>query len=287
MSFLTESLRTFLAPAPDLGRGLHEARVISVTTRKGGVGKTTVSLNLAATLAREFHRKVLLVDVDPQGHARKSCWGLTAGGSPANLSQLLLDRKRELIEAAAPTAMDDLYLVSADEGLNEAENLLSTRIGKEFILRNTLRLTRTHFDYIVLDTPPNLGNLTLNALVAADYCLLPLDLSALALQGAEDIMEALDTIDERLGHHVDLLGVVINRYDKRLTRVNDAILARLRERFGAAVIERFIPSSSAVARAQMAGRPLLEFEPDAPVTCAFHDLARDVLDRVGDTVSRT
>jgi chromosome partitioning protein len=280
MGFLSQGIRSILNQGPGIVPGTRYARVISITTRKGGVGKTTVSLNLAATLATRFDKKVLLVDLDPQGHARQASHALAAAGSANGLSELMLDKKRELLEAVVPTALDNLYMVYADAGLNEAENLMNARIGKEFILRNMLRVSRTHFDLILLDTPPNLGNLTVNGLAAADYCLLPMDLSALALRGIEDILDAIETIDDRLGHQVDVLGLVINRFDKRLTRVNQPILEELERRWGDAVLPRFIPSASAVAKAQMDGRPLIEYDPGGAASQAFEGLAEEVLRRM-------
>lgn len=281
MGFLSEGIRTLLNNTPTIVPGSRFARVISVTTRKGGVGKTTVSLNLAAALAEDYGKKVLLVDLDPQGHTRTSTHAMTSGSPEENFSTLLLDRKRELIEAAVPSSFDHLYMVHADDGLNEAENLLSTRMGKEFSLRNMLRLTRTHFDIIILDTPPNLGNLTIAGLAAADFCLLPLDLSPLALQGIDDILDAMDTMEEQLGHHVDLLGLVVNRFDKRLKNVNESILGELEARFGDAVMRAYIPSSSAVSKAQLAGQPLISHDPKGRATKAFNELAADVLRRIG------
>jgi chromosome partitioning protein len=281
MGLFAEGIRTLLQTGPSLAPGNRFARVVGITTRKGGVGKTTLSLNLAATLASEFHKKVLLVDLDPQGHAKASSRSLAQGAAAVPFSELLLDRKRELLEAVVPTALDNLYMVHADDGLNDAEGLLSTKIGKEFTLRNLLRITRTHFDLILLDTPPNLGNLTVAALVASDFCLLPLDLSSLALQGVEDILEAIETIEDRLGHQLSLAGLVVNRFDKRLSTVNAPIQAELARRYGDAVLGACIPSTSAIQKAQFNGLPLVQYDPKSTAAEAFRTLAREVLARIG------
>ncbi len=281
MGLFAEAIGTLLQTGPSLVPGTRFARVVGITTRKGGVGKTTLSLNLAAVLAAEFGKKVLLVDLDPQGHAKASSRGLAQGSAAVPFSELLLDRKRELLEAVVPTAIDNLYMVHADEGLNDAEGLLSTKIGKEFTLRNLLRITRTHFDLILLDTPPNLGNLTVAGLVASDFCLLPLDLSSLALQGVEDILEAMETIEDRLGHQLSVAGMVINRLDKRLSTVNAPVLAELTKRYGDAVLGTTIPSTSTVQKAQLDGRPVVQYDPKSPAADSFRALAREVLSRLG------
>lgn len=281
MGLFAEGIRTLLQTGPSLAPGNRFARVVAITTRKGGVGKTTLSLNLAAMLAEEFGKKVLLVDLDPQGHAKVSSRSLAQGAAAVPFSELLLDRKRELLEAVVPTAIDNLYMVHADDGLNDAESLLSTKIGKEFTLRNLLRITRTHFDLILLDTPPNLGNLTVAGLVASDFCLLPLDLSSLALQGVEDILEAIETIEDRLGHQLSLAGLVVNRLDKRLSTVNAPILAELSKRYGDAVLGACIPSTSTVQKAQLDGRPIVQYDPKSAAAEAFRALAREVLTRIG------
>ena len=179
-----------LQDAPRRPLGNRKAMVLAVSAQKGGVGKTTTSVSLAAALARFHGLRVLLVDLDPQGHVTTSLrTAVRPGGGP--LSKVLLDDRRqgEVMDVAASTGIPNLYLTPFDDNLASTEDLMSTRIGKEFILKESLEATRTHYDVIVLDCPPNLGSLTLNALVAADQVLIPCDPSPLALTGVAALVE--------------------------------------------------------------------------------------------------
>ena len=125
-----------------------------------------------------------------------------------------------------------------------------------------MKVTRTHYDVIVIDCPPNLGNLTLNALMASDSVLIPCDMSVLSLEGVSDILETVDTLDESLGHNLRVLGILRTRFDRRNQKVNQTVESSLKERHGALVLNTRIPVNTRLSQAQNAGQPIFQFDPD-------------------------
>lgn len=276
---LRAGLRRLTAPVAETPRhpdGGRKATVIAIATRKGGVGKTTTSVALAAALARFHGRRVLLVDLDPQGHVTTALKTIVAPtGTP--LSQVLLgDRGSEVLDAISPTSIPNLWVTPYDPNLAAAEDILGSRIGKEMVLRDALRITRTHFDVIVLDCPPNLGNLSLNGLVAADRVLVPCDPSPLALNGVHALVDAIETIAARLNPDLDVMGVLLTRVDGRNTTVNDAIVKEIEKTYGHALMPVRIGVNSDLAKAQMEGRDIFAFAPDSRGAAQYRDLADHV-----------
>lgn len=240
--------------------GSRRARVVAVATQKGGVGKTTTSISLAAGLARFHNKKVLLIDLDPQGHVTTSleCQVCAGGGS---ISSVLTDTasRRDVIEIVTNTTIPNLSVTPYDSALAQTEDMIGTRIGKEFVLRDALRAARTHFDVIIIDCPPNLGNLTVNGLVAADEVLIPCDPSPLALHGVHSVIETISTIAARLNPDIDILGVLMTRVDGRNRTLNEAVLEAVKQEFGEALLPVEIGICSALAKAQMEGKDVYEF----------------------------
>jgi chromosome partitioning protein len=275
-----------LTAVPDVqprhARGNRKATVLAVAARKGGVGKTTTSVNLAAALARFHHQRVLLIDLDPQNHVNTALASqILPGGAP--LSRVLLaDKAGEVIDAVAPTQIPNLYVTAMDPNLGSAEDLLGTKIGKEFVLRDALQVTRTHYDWIVIDCPPNLGNLALNGLVAADQVLIPCDPSPLALKGVEALVGTIETLSNRLNPEIDLLGIVLTRVDGRNLTVNEAIVGDIEAAFGPALVPVRIGVSTSLSKAQMTGQDIFEFEPEGRSASQYRDLADHVLAAVFD-----
>ena len=228
-NLLKVGLRRFVSAAQELHPiGDRHATIIAVAAQKGGVGKTTTSVSLAAALARYHGKRVLLVDLDPQGHVATALSDqVRPGGTP--LSRVLEDeRGGEVLDCVASTEIDGLDVTPLDPRLAACEDLLGTRIGKEFILRDKLKITRTHYDVIILDCPPNQGNLALNGLVAADQVIIPCDPSPLALKGVQTLVGTVSTVAARLNPDIDVLGVLLTRVDGRNTTLNDAITEEIR-----------------------------------------------------------
>jgi len=276
---LSDRLKHLAGLADEPGR--TKARVIAVAAQKGGVGKTTTAVNLAVALARFANQRTLLVDLDGQGHVATSLSSMYEDGSPVSLSDVLLGHGRDLLEIVHPTRIDLLSVTPSDKGLASAEGVLAGRIGKEFLLRGALRKARERFDVILLDCPPNLGNLTLNGLMAADACLVPCDMSVLAMAGVADLLAVVETLQYRLDHHVQVLGVLPTRVDRRNVKVTESVLKGLQETYGDLLMETRIPVSSALARAQMQGVPVFDFDPAASGAVAYRALSDEVVARLG------
>jgi len=259
-NLIKSGLRRLVAQQPRHAVGDRHATVLAIAAQKGGVGKTTTSVSLAAALARYHDRRVLLLDLDPQGHVNAALKKQVRPGG-GDLSSVLTDDGdgREVMEITTSTTLPGLHVTPLDPHLAHAEDLLGTRIGKEFILRDALRVTRTHYDVIVIDCPPNLGNLTLNALVAADQVLIPCDPSPLAVSGVNALVRTISTIAIRLNPEVDVMGILLTRVDGRNTTLNDAVLNEITSTYGDALLPVHIGISSDLAKAQLEGRDVFDF----------------------------
>jgi len=245
------------------------------------VGKTTSAVNLAATLAMEHDLKVLLVDMDAQGHCSSSLHKELRGVCGEPLGEILLGKKRDVQEIALPTRVPGMWITPSDKDLSNTETVMSGRIGKELILRSALRLARTHYDVIIVDCPPNLGTLTVNALVAADQVLIPCDMSILALEGVDDIYDTLETLDENLGHELRVLGILRTRVDKRNQRVNARIEAALSTRYARDLLKTSIPVNTRLAQAQAEGTPVSRYDGSCAGSISYGELASELLPKLG------
>ncbi len=269
-----------LAGTPVVRRpvGDLQATVLAVATQKGGVGKTTTSVNLAAAMARFHHKKVLLLDLDPQGHVARALQAQIRPGK-GGLSDVLLDDsgEREVIDVVTRTDIPGLSVTPPDPGLRAAEDLLASRIGKEFVLRDALRTTRTWYDVIIVDCPPNLGNLSINGLVAADQVLIPCDPSPLALSGVEGLVSTIEQVAGRLNPAIDVLGILLTRVDGRNSKLNAAVDDEIVGRLGDAVLPVRIGVNSSLAQAQQEGQDIFAFDPESRGARQYRELADHVL----------
>lgn len=278
---ISHGLKRLVKPETTYPSGDRDARVIAVATVKGGVGKTTTAVNLSAALARLHGARVLLIDLDAQGHCSASLAAhMPAGAQRTPVSDILLaDKRLEVLDSAQPSGLPNLDLTPADPGLAEAEGRLSQKIGKERLLRDALNITRSHYDYIIIDCPPNKGNLTVNGLVAADRVLIPTDLSALSVQGADELIGTVVTVNDRLSADLDILGVVLTRVDGRTRSVNDEILAQIEDAWADVLLGTRIGINSAIAHAQIEGKTIFEFDPRSRGAAHYEALASEVVER--------
>jgi len=268
------------APQKTLPRGDRQAQVIAVAAQKGGVGKTTTCAALGAALARFHDKRVLVVDLDPQCHVNLALREQVLLGGGA-LSDLLIEPgPMEVEDIVTETTVQGMFLTPADPCLAQAEDRMASRIGKELVLKSALEITRSHYDIILIDCPPNVGTLTVNALAAADHVLIPSNPAALAVAGVAGLMGTVAEVRGQLNPQLDVLGVVLTRLDGRNTRSNDAVLELVRESWGELLLPVQIGINEALAQAQLAGRDIYDFDPSSRGAEQYRELASIVLERM-------
>ncbi len=260
--------------------GAGEGTCIAVAAQKGGVGKTTTAVHLAASLAEDHQLEVLLIDLDNQGHVASSLRAHLRSGAAQTVSSVLLGRDLDLMAAVVPTNIPHLSVTGADRQLSNTEAQLASRIGRELLLRRALRSARRRFDVIILDCPPNLGLLTLNGLVAAERVLVPCDLSILSLEGVDDLMTTLGNLDTMLGRAPELLGLVHTRVDRRNKRQNATIRSAVAERYAGHVLATEIGVNTDISGAQLVGKTIFAAYPNARGADDYRALADEVVSRI-------
>ncbi len=260
-------------------RGDRPGRAIAVCSVKGGVGKTTTAVNLAAALSLGKKTQVLLVDADPQGHA-SGCLSGMATSTGKGLADLLGERGADLSEVVVETERPSLHLVPSGAGLQAAEQALATRIGRETVLRGLLDVPRTRYDYVVVDCPPSLSLLAVGALVAADGVLVPCEPTPLAICGLGSLIEGLADVRERLNPSLALLGVLQTRVDGRNRRQNAEAEEALRATVGDHLLTVAISTSTDLARARTSGVPTVLGRPTSRAAEQHVELARAIRKRM-------
>jgi len=286
MSLLTDKIKQLLTletndAVANLGKGKKRATVISICSQKGGVGKTTTAVSLSTALAKFHGKKILTIDLDPQGHVEKSLGALIPEGMEYSpLSTVLSTKKGDVMDGVIPTELENFFLTPGDKTLYETESLLATKIGKEFILQDAIQNARTHFDFIIIDCPPNLGNLTLNALVSSDYCIVPCEMSVLAFEGVNDLVETLETVNERLNKRLRILGVLFTRVDGRNLNMNEVIEANIRNFFRNKVFETQITINTALNKSQLEGLPVYQNYPSSSGAENYRQLSDEFLKKL-------
>lgn len=279
-NLLREGLRKLVDSPPRHPTGDRTATVIAVAAQKGGVGKTTTAVNLAAALARHLDRHTLLIDLDPQAHVATALRTQLPSRPPELAALLEANDAGDIMDAVVATRIPRLYATLPDPSLHDTEQRLASRIGKELILREALRTARTHHDVIILDCPPNAGTLTVNALVAADRVIIPCDPGPLALRGVTSLLTLMGTIADRLNPRLDLLGIVLTRVDGRNTTLNDEARAQLSEQLGEALCPVEIGINTSLAQAQAKGQDIFAAAPRSRGATDYRALA----EWVGDTL---
>ncbi|MFO8075937.1 MAG: ParA family protein [Actinomycetota bacterium] len=265
------------AVAPAHGAaGEGQATVITIANQKGGVGKTTTAVSLAAALA-QLPRRVLLIDLDPQGNASSGV-GIRAHDAAHTVYDILLDGV-PMEDVVEPTALRNLFLVPSNIDLAGAEIELVSAFNREQKLRTALSSVREDFDLIIIDCPPSLGLLTVNALTAADGVLVPIQCEYYALEGLGALHQNAELIRSNLNPGLDLTGYILTMYDGR-TRLSDQVVREVIEYFGDRVFHTRIPRSVRLAEAPSYGQPITVFDPGSRGSVAYHRLARELVDRL-------
>ncbi|MEO6827114.1 MAG: ParA family protein [Microbacteriaceae bacterium] len=262
-------------PQPKKLKSHGPARIIALCNQKGGVGKTTTSISLGATLA-DYGRRVLAVDFDPQG-ALSAGLGIQTHDVPT-IYDLLLSGRTDPAEAIQHTKVPGLDVIPANIDLSAAEVHLVNEVAREQILSHVLRKVSADYDVILIDCQPSLGILTVNALTASHGVLIPLECEFFALRGVALLIETIDKVRERLNPAIALDGIVATMYDSRTLHSRE-VLERVVDAFGDTVLETVISRTVKFPDASVSGVPITQFAPEHPAAEAYRQLARELIAR--------
>lgn len=269
----TTNYHRFPVPAPLEGTG--PARIISMCNQKGGVGKTTTTINLGASLA-QYGRRVLCVDFDPQG-ALSAGLGISAHDEPT-IYELLVGAVKDPHEVIQHSEVEGLDVIPANIDLSAAEVHLVTEVAREQILASVLRKVRNEYDVIIVDCQPSLGLLTVNALTASHGVIIPLECEFFALRGVALLVETIEKVQDRLNPSLELDGILPTMFDGRTLHARE-VLDRVYDAFGDKVFETVIGKTVKFPDASVAGVPIVEFAPNHNAAEAYRQLARELVAR--------
>ena len=260
---------------PPVTHSIGQTKILAIINQKGGVGKSTTAVNLAAALGA-LNKEVLLVDLDPQGNAT-SGYGIDKRALDGCVYDALLGE----------TPVEDVILACVGKGVDVlpstinlagAEVELVNEMARENRLKGALGGLRGRYDYILIDCPPSLGLLTINALVAADKLLVPIQCEFYALEGVTKLLDSMNRVKKMLNPSLDIFGIVMTMYDSR-TNLSNQVVNEVRSFFGKTVFETMIPRTVKLSEAPSYGQPILEYAPDNKGSEAYNDLAREVIAR--------
>ncbi|MEW5838569.1 MAG: ParA family protein [Pseudomonadota bacterium] len=251
-------------------------RIFAIANQKGGVGKTTTAVNLAAALAMDGKR-VLLIDLDPQGNSTTAC-GLDKHRAHPSANELLLG-EQTISACIHASAQGDYAVIPANGDLTTAEVRLVSKIGREMVLRQALMQIPERYDIVLIDCPPALNILTVNALVAADKVIVPMQCEYFALEGLSALMDTIEQVRGAVNPDLHIFGVLRTMYDGR-NRLSQEVSEQLAEHFGAQLFNTIIPRNVRLAEAPSHGLSAIAYDPASSGAQAYIELAREVAQRM-------
>lgn len=254
-------------------------RILSITNQKGGVGKTTTAINLGAALAAHG-KSVLIADLDPQGNASTGL-GIDAGARKRTTYDLLIDGAA-LEDVAIATEIENLSIAPATTDLSSTDVELGQRDNRVFLLKDAFRESTATYDYVLIDCPPSLSLLTLNALVASDSILVPLQAEFFALEGLSQLMLTVREVRETANPSLRIEGVVLTMHDAR-NRLSRQVEDDARANLGDLVFNTMIPRNVRLSEAPSFALPVITYDPTSKGSQAYLDLAQELMDREGPT----
>lgn len=250
-------------------------RIIAVVNQKGGVGKTTTTINLAAALTLKG-KKVLLIDMDPQGNAATGL-GIPRASRETTIYDVFVDGV-DLADATMETSVPGLKLIPSHVDLAGAELEIGDRAGRTTILRDAIKNDPSHYDYVLIDCPPSLNLLTINALSASRSVLVPLQCEFFALEGLSQLLQTIEMAKARINPDLVIDGVMLTMYDPR-NRLSAQVAADVRKHLGRAVFKTIIPRNVRIAEAPSFGKPVMMYDPSCTGSKAYKALADEMLSR--------
>lgn len=267
-------LREFPQPEPLDKHG--PATIISMVNQKGGVGKTTSSINLGACLA-EQGRKVLLVDLDPQG-ALSAGLNISHDEDQVTVYDLMLDNTSSIHAAIKHTNVSGLDMVPANIDLSAAEIQLVNEVGREQTLGRALRPVRGEYDFIIIDCQPSLGLLTVNALACSQGVIIPMECEYFSLRGLALLTDTVEKVRDRINFDLDIVGILVTMFDRRTTHARE-VMDRVVEVFGDRVFDTVITRTVRFPETSVAGEPIITWAPNSPGAEQYRNLALEVIER--------
>ncbi len=264
------------APEPPPLSEHGPARVIAVANQKGGVGKTTSTINLGAALA-EYGRRVLLVDCDPQG-ALSVGLGVHPHQLERTIYNLLMERGCDIEDVIMKTNVAGMDLLPSNIDLSAAEVQLVTEVGREHALARVLRPVLDRYDLVLIDCQPSLGLLTINSLACAHHVLIPLECEYFSLRGVALLIDTIDKVKDRLNPDLSIIGILATMYDPRTLHTRE-VRSRVLEAFGDLVFETTINRTVRFPETTVAGEPITTWAPTSAGATAYRTLAREVIAR--------
>ncbi|MDE1890011.1 MAG: ParA family protein [Planctomycetota bacterium] len=250
-------------------------RSIAITNQKGGVAKTTTTVNLGACLAQKGKR-VLLVDLDPQGNM-SSWFGLDIHNLTRSMYNVFLEEVY-FEEVLVKTCVENLTLAPSNVALAGVERIFAHEKGRDLILRKRLHPAVDKYDYVLLDCPPSLGLITVNALTFVKEVFIPLETKVLALNGLVTLINTVQVVKERLNHSLEVAGIIACRFDSR-TNLSNEVYNQIKERFKEKVFNSIIRENTRLAECPISGKPITLYAPDSPGAVDYKNLAEEVVER--------